>query len=183
LEALQVALQGATRAGAETYLLSVRELALPILEADQPDWELDAVQVLLASVRRAHALIVASPVYQETVSGALKNALDYLYILEQEEPPGLSGKAVGLVSVSASLPSMSTSLALQTACKGLGGWILPEFVNLGGSSFDLEGKLCDLLARDRLLALGYSIVAGARARQAEDEIGAAVGTPSTPEGM
>ena len=98
----------------------MRELSLPILNADQPGWDLEKVRTLLAGVRQAHGLIVASPVYQQTVSGALKNALDYLAVLENEEPPGLFGKVIGLVSVTGSQPSMGASLAVRAACQGLG---------------------------------------------------------------
>jgi len=177
LEALSVALRGAARAGTETRLLDVRELSLPVLDADRPGWEFESVRRLLAGVRQAHGLIVASPVYQETISGALKNALDYLTALELEDPPGLSGKVIGLVSVSGGLPGAGASLAMQIACKGLGGWVLSESEDLGGTSFDLDGKLCDLLARDRLLALGRRVALaalGGRAedRRAEDQVGA-----------
>jgi FMN reductase len=171
LEALGVSLRGAVDSGAETLLLSVRDLSLPILNAEQPEWEQEPVQTLLAGIRRAHGVILASPVYQESISGALKNALDYLVVLENEGAPGLSGKAVGLISVSGSLPSMGASLGMRAACKGLGGWVLPEHVDLGSTSYNSDGRLCDLLARDRLLELGRRLVLGIVARQAQDEVG------------
>jgi FMN reductase len=182
LEALRIALQGAHRGGAEILLLDIRELALPILDADRPDFDQDNVRSLLAAVRRCDALIVSSPVYQQTVSGAVKNALDYLFILEQEEPAGLYGKVVGLVSVSASRPGVGASLAMQTACNGLGAWVLPESVNLDGASFDYENAVCDVFARDRLSALGRRVVAAAVARQAADRVGVAAEHLPTPDG-
>ena len=172
LDALRVALQGADRTGAETPLLGMRELSLPVLDAEQPEL-IESVQTLLAAVRRADGLILASPVYQETVSGALKNALDHLSVLDQEEAYALSGKVVGLVSVSGSLPGLGASLAVQTACRALGTWVLPNSVNLGSASFDIEDRVCDLLARDRLLALGRRVALGAVARRAQEHVGSA----------
>jgi FMN reductase len=155
--------------GAETTLLDLRELSLPILDAEQSEWELEGVRSLLGGIRKAQAVIVASPVYQQTVSGALKNALDYLVVLEQEQPPGLSGRVVGLVSVAGSLPVASASLALQIPCQGLGAWVLSDSVNLGGTSFDSEGKVCDLFARDQLFALGRKVVLAADAKRAQNQ--------------
>jgi FMN reductase len=173
LEALRLALVGAGRAGAHTTLLSVGELSLPILDAERPDLMPESVENLVGEVGRAHALILASPVYLETVSGALKNALDHLSVLDDEGAYALSGKVVGLVSVSGALPGMGASLALQTACRALGAWVLPESVNLGRASFDVQDGVCDLLARDRLLALGRRVARGAVARRVQDQVGAA----------
>jgi len=171
LEALRTVLDGAARAGARTVLLDVRELALPILDAGQSDCDHAGVSELLTGVRRAHALVVASPVYNETVSGAVKNALDHLSVLEEEDPPGLSGKVVGLVSVCGNEASMGATLAVRTACRALGAWVLAESVDLGGASFDVDGGLCDVLARDRLRTLGRRVARAAVARRAQDRVG------------
>lgn len=173
LDALTVALRGAADAGAETRLLSVRDLRLPILDAERPDPQPVGVRTLLEEVGRAHALIVASPVYQETVSGALKNALDHLWALEHDDMRMLAGRVVGRVSVAGSLPGASASHVVRTACRALGAWVLPEAVDLGGASFDDQDRLCDLLARDRLLALGRTVTLAALARRAQDGVGTA----------
>jgi NAD(P)H-dependent FMN reductase len=175
LEALEAALEGAARAGAQTMLLDVRELAVPILDAGRPESDHTGVQTLLTAVRSAHALIVASPVYHETVSGAVKNALDHLSVLEQEAPPGLAGKVVGLASVCGNEPSMGATLAVRSACRALGAWVLPDSVDLGGASFDVEGRLCDVLARDRVRTLGRRVALAAVARRAQDGVGPAAG--------
>ena len=172
LEALRVALEGAAITGAQTQLLDVRALALPILDADQSSAPLSAgVGTLVDTVRRAHALIVASPVYHESVSGAVKNALDHLSVLEEEEPSGLAGTVVGLVSVCGNMPSMGATLAVRTACRALGAWVLPESVDLGGASFDVADRLCDLHARDRLRTLGRTVALAAVARRELEQVG------------
>jgi FMN reductase len=175
LEALRNALDGAARAGAQTVLLDVRELALPMLDAGRTECDHAGVHELLARIRSAHAVIVASPVYNETVSGAVKNALDHLSVLEEEDPSGLSGRVVGLVSVCGNQPSMGATLAVWTACRALGAWVLPESVDLGGASFDVDGRLCDVLARDRLRTLGHRVASSAVARRAQDRVGPASG--------
>lgn len=172
LEALRVALVGAARAGARTRLLSVRDLSLPLLDPDQPV-RAGAANTLLEEAGRADAVILASPVYQGTVSGALKNALDHLWSVEHDELHLLAGRVVGRISVSGSLPVSGASLALQTACRALGAWVLPDPVDLGGGSFDAEDALCDLFARDRLHRLGRLVTLAAVARAAQERVGTA----------
>ena len=175
LEALRVALEGAARTGAQTLLLDVRELSLPILDTGRPGGDHPGVHSLVTGVSGAGALIVASPVYHETVSGAVKNALDHLSVLEEEDPSGLSGKVVGLLSVCGNEASMGATLAVRSACRALGAWVLPDSVDLGGASFDVDGRLCDVVARDRLRTLGRGVALAAVARRAQDDVGPAAG--------
>jgi NAD(P)H-dependent FMN reductase len=173
LEALRVALEGAQGAGAAIMLLDIHQLDLPMFDAEAPNYEIDSVRVMLEVVKSARGLVVASPIYMETVSGALKNALDYLGILELDEPPGLSGKAIGRISVARGNAAPGASLMVEIACRGLGGWVLPDQVDLGGGSFGEDHHLCDVVARDRLLTLGRRVTAAAIARRAAEPVAAA----------
>jgi FMN reductase len=168
LDVLRVALEGAERAGAAIMLLDIHQLDLPMFDAEAPNYQFESATLLLNIVRRAQGLIVASPIYMETVSGALKNALDYMSILELDEPPGLCGKAVGRISVARGHASPGASLIVEIACRGLGGWILPDPVDLGGSSFGEDHRLCDVVARDRLLTLGRRVTTAAIVRRAAE---------------
>ena len=95
--ALRVALHGAEDAGAETEIITADGLDLPLYPAPGIA-EHPKVVELLRAVRRADGLILASPAYHGTMSGALKNALDYLQFLASDDPPYLDGRAVGIVS-------------------------------------------------------------------------------------
>jgi hypothetical protein len=89
--ALQRALDGASAAGAETRLLDLRELALPIYNPDH-DEPTEAAAKLIETCYAADGLLWSSPLYQGTISGALKNALDWLHLLGPREPPYLHDK-------------------------------------------------------------------------------------------
>ena len=80
--ALQVALEGAADAGADTQLLDIRRLDLPMFnpEVDEPTEE---ASTLIESCYAADGLLWSSPMYQGTISGALKNALDWLHALAE----------------------------------------------------------------------------------------------------
>jgi FMN reductase len=168
LEALRVALEGAQGAGAAIMLLDIYQLDLPMFDAEAPNYEIESVKVLLEVVKSANGLIVASPIYMDSVSGAMKNALDYVSILELAEPPGLLGKAVGRISVARGNASPGASLIVEIACRGLKGWVLPDQVDLGGGSFGEDGHLCDVVARDRLLTLGRRVTGAALTKRAAE---------------
>ena len=95
LAALTVALDGARDYGAEIRLLDLRRLDLPMYVPSNPTVP-DAARELCEAVQPAHGLIWSSPLYHGTVSGAFKNALDWL-VASVEFP----GKAVALLNTSA----------------------------------------------------------------------------------
>jgi len=77
--ALKAALAGVAEAGAETELLDLlRELALPMYDPDQPG-ATEPASRLIESCHAADGLLWSSPLYQGTISGAFKNALDWLH--------------------------------------------------------------------------------------------------------
>src|SRR5437660_118422 len=95
--ALRVALEGAAGAGASTELLDIRELALPMYDPDSHEIGVSAKR-LLEECYTADGMLWSSPMYQGTVSGAFKNALDWLHALGEREPPFLHDKVIGLTS-------------------------------------------------------------------------------------
>ncbi len=52
---------------------------------------------MVDSIRQCDGLIVATPAYHGTLSGLVKNALDYLEELRDDERPYLDGRAVGCI--------------------------------------------------------------------------------------
>ena len=93
--ALKLALAGAEGAGAETRLFEISALDLPMFVpgAEAPD----SARRLTDAVHEADALLWSSPVYHGTISGSFKNALDWLELLSDRDPPYLANKLVGLI--------------------------------------------------------------------------------------
>jgi FMN reductase len=138
LLALETALDLAAKAGAETRLVSIHALDLPLFN---PSWPLARYPAtlpwLLDEVRAADGLILCSPTYHGTVSGAVKNALDSLIFLGQDVPPYLGGKPVGLMAYGG-LTAMGVLDALHHCVRGLKGVIAPTQVAVHSSTFDSE---------------------------------------------
>jgi FMN reductase len=138
LLALATALDLATKTGAETRLVPIHALDLPLFN---PSWPLErypsSLPWLLDEVRAADGLILCSPTYHGTVSGAVKNTLDSLIFLGQDQPPYLGGKPVGLMAYGG-LTAMGVLDALHHCVRGLKGVIAPTQVAIHPSTFDGE---------------------------------------------
>ena len=96
--ALRVALAGAADAGARTTLLDLRELDLPMYDPDEDDRPPSSAARLIEACYGADGMLWSSPMYQGTISGAFKNALDWLHPLGARDPSFLHDKVVGLIS-------------------------------------------------------------------------------------
>ena len=75
-KAMQHVLKAAERAGARTRLISGPALQLPMYQPENPDRS-EAARDLVAQLALADGIILGSPGYHGSISGLIKNALDY----------------------------------------------------------------------------------------------------------
>ena len=124
--ALRAALDAAAARGAGTRCFAGASLAdLPLFSPADPSRSPGATD-LVDAVRRADGLIVASPGYHASISGMVKNALDYLEDLRDDLRPYLSGRAVGCISTGAGWQATVATLgALRAIVHALRGWPTP----------------------------------------------------------
>ncbi|MUL46093.1 NAD(P)H-dependent oxidoreductase [Mycobacterium sp. CBMA293] len=123
--ALRIALQEAQSAGAQTELFGGSDLArLPMYDPESDN--VDEAVRLVEALRRADGVIIASPGYHGSVSGLVKNALDYLEDLRDDDSPYLSGRAVGCVTTAYGWQAAVTTLqTLRSIVHALRGWPTP----------------------------------------------------------
>lgn len=164
--ALQIALEAAEEAGARTRLLDLATFPLPLFDGT---YSLDgytpegrrAIVTLLDATREARGFIFASPTYHNTISGSLKNALDYMELLKDDHPPRLEGKVVGIVSVQGGTSGTgnNTLTTMLLAARAMRAWVAPTMVSVPGSSaaFDEDGLAHDTIINQRLRMLGAEV--------------------------
>ncbi|HEX6968208.1 MAG TPA: NAD(P)H-dependent oxidoreductase [Micromonosporaceae bacterium] len=163
--ALRYCLKVLRDVGVETELLGGQDLLLPVYDPANPGRDPRARR-LLAAVRRADAVILATPAYHACVSGLVKNALDYLEELRAEDPPYLAGRAVGCIVTSRGPQAGGTTLtALRSIVHALRGWPTPlgVVINTAMPVFDETGEPLDPVVR-RLDILTREVLAGATFR-------------------
>jgi FMN reductase len=124
--ALSIALEGARERGAHTQMFGTQELlSLPHYGA-APLSEAGCGPALITAIRGADGVIIASPGYHGTISGLVKNALDYLEETSKDARPYLDDVPVGLVATAyGPQAAASTLAALRSVSHALRGWPTP----------------------------------------------------------
>jgi FMN reductase len=172
-KALRVSLEAAAREGAETLLLGAEDLSLPMYSPESSERTPTALR-LIEEVKRADGILVASPGYHGTVSGLVKNALDYIEDLRSHSPPYLDGRAVGCIACAYGWQATVTTLmALRSIAHALRGWPTPmgAAINSAGPVFDADGSCIDEGARFQLELVGVQVVEFAQMHAARQTVG------------
>ncbi len=158
--ALAVALEGAAAAGASVELLDLRQLGLPMyspdLEADPPA----IVRTLIDTCYRADGMLWSSPMYNGSVSGSFKNAIDWLHMLGSREPPYLHDEVIGLISAAGGTQGLQVVNTMEFSVRSLRGWAVPYVVPVPQATrvFADSGAVQDELVEHQLRLLGDEVV-------------------------
>lgn len=177
--ALNLALAAAARAGVRTRLFGSETLAaLPhyLTPASRTSPEAND---LLDHVRRADGIIIASPGYHGSISGIVKNAIDYLEETARDSRVYLDGLPVGLVTTAYGWQAATSTLAtLRSIVHALRGWPTPmgAAINCSGGIFK-GGRCSDPQALAQLDLVGRQVCQFARLRLSDPSI-----TETTPAG-
>jgi FMN reductase len=120
-------------------------------------------------VYNADALIWSCPTYHGSVSGSFKNALDWLILLAENDPPYLSNKPIGLVTTAGGVQGLQAVNTMDFIARALRGWSVPLVLPVAQSwqSFDPDGHLKDEAIAAQLRRLGAEVVRAARQFQAD----------------
>jgi FMN reductase len=166
---LRFALDAAEQAGAETEYFDGQALDMPMYSYSGT--RTAAATALIEALRNADGVIIASPGYHGTVSGLIKNALDYVEDMAKDERPYFEGRAVGLIAVAAGWQATGTTLAtLRAITHALRGWPTPMAVTVNSAMplFDEAKTLVDPAVINQLTILAGQVVRFARMTALDD---------------
>ena len=164
--ALALALRGAAAAGAETRLIAGVGLDLPLYNPSVTE-RCAAAHEMIETLRRADGIIIGSPGYHGSISGLVKNALDYTEDMRDDPMPYFHGRPVGSVATGAGWQgAVNTLTALRNIVHALRGWNTPMGVaiNTAERVFDADGECLDPKIATMLDQMGREIAVAARAR-------------------
>jgi FMN reductase len=158
--ALRIALTAAEALGARTLLFGGEAIAaLPHYNA-KSSTRTAGEAALVAAVRDASGLILASPGYHGNVSGVVKNALDLLEETARDARPYLTDLPVGLIATAYGWQATgSTIAALRAIVHAFRGWPTPfaAAVNCRLSRFDADGDPSDPEVAQQLALVGRQV--------------------------
>jgi NAD(P)H-dependent FMN reductase len=155
-KAVTIVLQASERAGADTQLIHLGDWKLPIYD-DRSDTSTypEEVHRFIKAVSEADGLVIGSPEYHGSLSGALKNSLDFL------EGRNLKDKQVALLGVAGgSMGATNTVNTLNEIMRNLHAWPLPTSPTIPSAynAFAPDGRLKDEKLQARLEMLGTKLV-------------------------
>jgi NAD(P)H-dependent FMN reductase len=156
--ALRLVLEEAKKYGSESRLLELREVRLPIYDPNASVSEFyqdingnreNVLDKVTEAIKWADAFVLASPDYHGSMSGAMKNFLDYFW----EE---FAGKTFGYV-IASHEKGLTVADQMRTSVRQCYGWSMPYNISInGGNDFNSAGnpisstlaKRIKMLARD-----------------------------------
>jgi FMN reductase len=170
-KALIYALALAAAQGAETVLFDGPSIHLAMYVPESTERSGDARE-LIAALRRAHGVILSTPCYHGSVSGLLKNALDYVEDMAGDQHPYFDGRAVGLIVCGSGWQSTAITLsALRSIVHALRGWPTPMGVAINTApghsavrTFDEQGMVIEETAVRQIGKMVSQVVEFARMR-------------------
>lgn len=161
--ALQVASAAARDEGVEVITFDGSYIAhLPHYRG--PEWQEDHGREMIEAVRSADALLIATPGYHGTISGMVKNAIDYLEELAKDRRPYLDGRPVGLIATAFGHQAANSSMnTLRTIVHALRGWPTPfgAAIKVEPDSFDEGGACLDPVVQGQLELVGRQVARAA----------------------
>jgi len=161
---LRIAIGGARAAGAEVTHLDLRDLPMPLYDGD-----LEAREGLPDNAKRLKqlmiehdGLLISAPEYNSSISGVLKNAIDWASRPEPNEPPlvAFTGKVAVLMSASpGALGGLRGLAAVRSILGNINVLILPNQVAVprASAAFDEGGNLKDEKQRLSVEKLGREL--------------------------
>ena len=150
---VNAALSIAEQHGAEIVFWDLAEHPLPLV-GEEGCWNHPNVQAFQSLLGECQAFFLSSPEYHGTMSGVMKNTMDWMY------DKHVGGKVFGLMSTLGGVTNANTLNHMRIALRWLHGWPVPEQLAIGHvkEAFDEEGNLLDPALQDRLEALVLSVM-------------------------
>jgi len=158
--ALAVSLRAAEAVGADTMMISGPDLLLPIYTPGATSRTPEANN-LINAFRSCDAIILASPAYHGSLSGLMKNVLDYAEDLRPDARMYFDGVAVGLIACAGGWQAaVQTMGALRSIVHSLRGWPTPlgATINTSAPLFDNSGECIDHSSKFQLETVGRQVV-------------------------
>ena len=151
------ALSIAAERGAEVVFWDLAKQPLPLV-GEEGCWSHPNVKAFQALLESCDAFFLSSPEYHGTMSGVMKNTMDWMY------DKHVGGKAFGLMSTLGGVTNANTLNHMRIALRWLHGWPVPEQLAVGHTkeAFDEDGKLVDEQLEQRLTALVESVLTASK---------------------
>jgi NAD(P)H-dependent FMN reductase len=157
---LKIVLEEAKKYSSEPYMLELRKINLPLYDpseitSDEPspnnNYRNNVLERITTALRWADAFVLASPDYHGSMSGGMKNFLDYFW-------EDFAGKTFGYI-VASHEKGLTVADQMRTAVRQCYGWSMPYNISINGEKdFDSKGNLVNSALAKRIKMLARDLV-------------------------
>ena len=159
-----IAAQGASEAGAEVTVISLRDFPMPLYDGD-----LEARSGIPEQGKRFKQLlkdhdgfIISSPEYNSSLSAVLKNAIDWASRTEGKEPGlvAFAGKTAAIVAASpGALGGLRGLVHLRAILSNINVLVIPDQLALkeASAAFAPDGSIVDAKMQARAKEIGAKL--------------------------
>jgi chromate reductase, NAD(P)H dehydrogenase (quinone) len=148
---LKVAIKFAEESGAEAKEIDLKELSLPLYDEDIESIGIpETVRILKNAISDSDVLIISTPEYNHSISGALKNAIDWA----SRSGNSFSGKSAVIFGVSTGIyGTLRAQFHLRQILNALNVYVQPQpqiFISSIDKSLDDSGRYNNKIILDQL---------------------------------
>jgi NAD(P)H-dependent FMN reductase len=155
--ALKMVLEEAKKYNADIYMLELRKINLPLYDPSEirsdefSSNNNNVLEKITTALRWADVFVLASPDYHGSMSGGMKNFLDYFW----EE---FAGKTFGYI-IASHEKGLTVADQMRTAVRQCYGWSMPYNISINGENdFDSKGNLVNSALAKRIKMLARDLV-------------------------
>jgi chromate reductase, NAD(P)H dehydrogenase (quinone) len=161
---VKIAVNGAIDVGVEATFIDLRDFPMPLYDGDLEQREgLPANTRKLKDLMLSHqGFLISSPEYNSSISGVLKNTIDWTSRQTEGESPlaCYKGKIVGLMSASpGGLGGLRGLVHVRSILGNIGVLVIPEQVAIAKAheAFNSDGTLKNKTQEDQVKNIGVTV--------------------------
>jgi chromate reductase, NAD(P)H dehydrogenase (quinone) len=161
---VKIAADGAKDAGAEVTIIDLRDFAMPLYDGDleQKDGPPQNARKLKDLMLSHQGFLISSPEYNSSISGVLKNTIDWTSRQSEGEEPlaCFKGKIAGIMSSSpGGLGGLRGLVHVRAILENIGVLVIPEqtAISKAHEVFNTDGTLKDKKQEDQVKRIGASV--------------------------
>ncbi|TVQ34089.1 MAG: NADPH-dependent oxidoreductase [Phycisphaeraceae bacterium] len=162
---VRIAADAAKEAGARVTLVDLRDLALPLYDEDLESRSglPENAKKLKSMMKASDGFLIAAPEYNSSITGVMKNAIDWASRPEKGEKPleAFSGKVAGIMSASpGGLGGLRGLYHVRQILSNINMLVIPEqlAISKAGDVFNESGELTDDKQRETVRSIAKRVV-------------------------
>ena len=162
---VKIAAAGAAQSGADVTVIDLKDFPMPLYDEDFENQEglPSSVEKLKDLMLEHHGFLISSPEYNSSISGVLKNTIDWTSRTRDGELPlaCFQDKIAGLMSASpGGLGGLRGLVHIRAILENMGMIVLPNQVAVSKAhdAFDAEGRLNDKKQEQKVKNIGIKLV-------------------------